>query len=198
MTLDRFRPHVRNLLGPLLRFCIAAGISPDFFSILAFIAACGAGLLFLYGQLPAAIAFVMVNAIADALDGALAREMKKTSLRGDLLDHALDRYSDIVIITGIFTGGSVPWGIGLFALTGVLMSSYMGTQGQALGVGRYYGGILGRADRLVLIVIAGILDAILQQDAFGLSCLGWLMVAFGVLGHGTAIQRFLHIWNRLG
>ena len=41
----------------------------------------------------------------------------------------------------------VPWQIGVFALTGVLMSSYLGTQAQAVGVGRYYGGILGRADR---------------------------------------------------
>ncbi len=43
----------------------------------------------------------------------------------------------------------VSWQIGVFALTGVLMASYLGTQAQAVGVGRYYGGLLGRSDRSV-------------------------------------------------
>ena len=90
--------------------------------------------------------FVAINAVFDAIDGALARELKVASLRGDFIDHVSDRYADIVIITGIFAGGAASWEIGVFALTGVLMSSYMGTQAQALGVGRYYGGVLGGAD----------------------------------------------------
>jgi archaetidylinositol phosphate synthase len=69
------------------------------------------------------------------MDGAVAREMKIQSRRGDFLDHAVDRYADIFIITGIFAGGLVPWQIGVFALTGVLMASYLGTQAQAVGVG---------------------------------------------------------------
>lgn len=198
MTLDRFRPHMGDLLRPLVRLSIRAGVSPDLFSILAFAAACGAGLFFLFDRIVEGIVFVLINALADALDGTLAREMKRTSLRGDLLDHALDRYADIVIITGIFAGGAAPWILGIFALTGVLMSSYMGTQGQALGLGRYYGGILGRADRLVLIVIAGLLDVFVNCIPLGLTFLGWLLLIFGILGHGTALQRFIHIWNRLG
>ncbi|MDH7592796.1 MAG: CDP-alcohol phosphatidyltransferase family protein [Methanomicrobiales archaeon] len=198
MTLDRFRPHVGDLLRPLVRLSIRAGASPDLFSILAFVAACSAGLSFFFDRIVEGIVFVLINALADALDGTLARELKRTSLRGDLLDHALDRYADIVIITGIFAGGAAPWIIGIFALTGVLMSSYMGTQGQALGVGRYYGGVLGRADRLVLIVIAGLLDLLLKNTILGMTFLGWLLLLFGILGHGTAIQRFLYIWKRLG
>ena len=88
--------------------------------------------------------------------------------KGDFLDHVVDRYADIFIITGIIGGGNSGWLIGIFALTGVLMSSYLGTQAQAVGVGRYYGGLLGRADRLLLIMVAGILTLIFPDGAFGL------------------------------
>jgi len=123
--------------------------------------------------------------------------MKTQSLRGDFLDHAVDRYADIFIITGIFAGGLVPWQIGVFALTGVLMASYLGTQAQAVGVGRYYGGILGRADRLVLILVVGVIGLLLPMHIYGLTWLGWLLVLFGVFGHITAFQRFAYVWAKV-
>ena len=138
-----------------------------------------------------------LNAFCDAMDGAVAREMKVQSKRGDFLDHAVDRYADIFIITGIFAGGLVPWQIGVFALTGVLMASYLGTQAQAVGVGRYYGGLLGRADRLVMIMVVGIIDLLVPLSFFGLSLLGWMLVLFGIFGHITAFQRFAYVWAKV-
>jgi archaetidylinositol phosphate synthase len=131
------------------------------------------------------------------MDGAVAREMKTQSKRGDFLDHAVDRYADIFIITGLFAGGIVPWQIGVFALTGVLMSSYLGTQAQAVGVGRYYGGILGRADRLVMIMVVGIIGLLVPMSWYGLSWMGWMLVLFGVFGHITAFQRFAYVWAKV-
>jgi archaetidylinositol phosphate synthase len=132
------------------------------------------------------------------MDGAVAREMKIQSRRGDFLEHAVDRYADIFIITGIFAGGmAVSWQIGVFALTGVLMASYLGTQAQAVGVGRYYGGLLGRADRLVLIIGVGIIDLFLPGGIFGLTWLGWMLVIFGTFGHLTAFQRFAFVWRKV-
>lgn len=197
MTLDRFRPYVAFLLRPLVHLCIRAGIRPDFFSILAFLGAIAAGFAFYFGQIGPAVLLVLLNAVSDSLDGALARALKQESRRGDFLDHVFDRYADIFIITGIFAGGIVAWQVGVFALVGVLMSSYMGTQAQAVGVGRYYGGILGRADRLVLIMVAGGLDLTPLVRPFSVTYLGWLLVIFGVLGNVTAIQRFVYIWKQL-
>ena len=131
------------------------------------------------------------------MDGAVAREMKCQSKRGDFLDHAVDRYADIFIITGIFASGMVPWQIGVLALTGVLMASYLGTQAQAVGVGRYYGGLLGRADRLVLIMLVGIIDLIAPMTFYWLSWFGWLLLFFGIFGHITAFQRFAYVWAKV-
>jgi archaetidylinositol phosphate synthase len=72
----------------------------------------------------------------------------------------------------------------------------MGTQSQAVGVGRYYGGALGRADRLVLLVVAGALDIFIAAP-YGIPYLGWLLILFGVFGHATAVQRFLFVIRRL-
>jgi archaetidylinositol phosphate synthase len=198
MTLDQLRPHAGRILRPIARGCIRAGLTPDSFSVMAFLASVAAGFAFFSGEVPAATALVAVNALFDSLDGAIAREMRLSSTRGDFLDHVLDRYADIFIITGIFAGGAAPWFIGVFGLTGVLMSSYLGTQAQAVGIGRYYGGTLGRADRLVLIVLAGLLTLWMPAGFSGVSFLGWLLVVFGVFGHATAVQRFFHVWGRIG
>ncbi len=197
MTLDQYRSHVKVYFDPLVAVAIRCRLTPNFFTIAALLASMAAGLLFFLRMEAWAIVAVALNAFCDAMDGAVAREMKAQSKRGDFLDHAVDRYADIFIITGIFAGGLVPWQIGVFALTGVLMSSYLGTQAQAVGVGRYYGGILGRADRLVMIMVVGIIDVLVPVTLFDLSLLGWMLVLFGFFGNITAFQRFAYVWAKV-
>jgi archaetidylinositol phosphate synthase len=197
MTLDQLRPHLGFILAPLTRLSMRAGLTPNRLSVMAFIASVAAGFAFYAGEVAWATVLVAVNALLDALDGTLAREMQLAGPRGDFLDHVLDRYADIFIITGIIAGTDLPWIIGIFGLTGVLMSSYMGTQAQAVGVGRYYGGTLGRADRLLLIILAGFLTLLFPAGYLGLTWLGWLLVIFGIFGHATAIQRFFYVWGKI-
>ena len=111
--------------------------------------------------LPLASALVITSGFFDALDGKVARLTGRTSKRGDLLDHILDRYSDVVMIGAIAVSAWCNPYIGLLALTGVLLTSYMGTQAQAVGAGRLYSGLLGRADRLVLLCLAPLLEMVL-------------------------------------
>jgi len=197
VTLDQFRPHVKVYLDPLVSVSMRLGLTPNVFTIAAFLASAAAGVLFYLRMEVWAIIAVALNAFCDTMDGAIARELKTQSMRGDFLDHAVDRYADIFIITGIFAGGIVPWQIGVFALTGVLMASYLGTQAQAVGVGRYYGGVLGRADRLLLIMVVGIIGLVFPISIYGLPWLGWLLVLFGIFGHFTAFQRFAYVWRKV-
>ncbi|MCK9298843.1 CDP-alcohol phosphatidyltransferase family protein [Methanoculleus sp. YWC-01] len=197
MTLDQFRPQVQGIMQPVVDLVRKIGITPNALTIASFLVSALAGIAFYAGGVVLGTVMVALNAVFDALDGALARDMGIAGIRGDFLDHVIDRYADIFIITGIFAGGAAPWPIGVFALTGVLMSSYLGTQAQAVGIGRFYGGILGRADRLVLIIIAGALTVLIPGEIYGLNYLGWLLVIFGVLGHYTAFQRFAHVWRQI-
>jgi len=197
MTLDQYRSHAKVYFDPLVAVAIRCRLTPNFFTLAALAASAAAGILFYLRMEFWGVLAVALNAFCDAMDGAVAREMKCQSKRGDFLDHAVDRYADIFIITGIFAGGLVAWQIGVFALTGVLMSSYLGTQAQAVGVGRYYGGLLGRADRLVMIMVVGIIDLLIPLSFLGLSLIGWMLVLFGVFGHITALQRFAYVWRKV-
>ncbi len=197
MTLDQYRSHAKVYFDPLVAVAIRCRLTPNFFTLAALAASAAAGILFYLRMEFWGVLAVALNAFCDAMDGAVAREMKCQSKRGDFLDHAVDRYADIFIITGIFAGGLVAWQIGVFALTGVLMSSYLGTQAQAVGVGRYYSGLLGRADRLVMIMVVGIVDLLIPLSFLGLSLLGWMLVLFGVFGHITALQRFAYVWRKV-
>ena len=197
MTLDQYRSHVKVYFDPLVAVAIRCRLTPNFFTLAALLASALAGILFYLRLEFWGVLAVAVNAFCDAMDGAVARTMKCESKRGDFLDHAVDRYADIFIITGIFAGGLVSWQIGVFALTGVLMASYLGTQAQAVGVGRYYGGLLGRADRLVMIMVVGIIDMLVPLSFYGLSLIGWMLVLFGVFGHITAFQRFAYVWRKV-
>ncbi len=197
MTLDQFRPHVAGILRPFTSAAMKIGLTPNILSVLSLVVAGLAGIAFYLENILLGVVMVALNAFLDALDGALARALSAQSLRGDFLDHAIDRYADIFIITGIFAGGIAPWQFGVLALTGVLMSSYLGTQAQAVGVGRYYGGVLGRADRLLLILLAGILDIVIPSGVFGFPYLAWLLLVLGVAGHFTALQRFIYVWRKV-
>jgi archaetidylinositol phosphate synthase len=197
MTLDRLRPHTKRLFAPIVSLAIRLGLTPNICTVISLLGACGAAVAFYYGEILLGVLMVAANAVFDAIDGAIAREQRTESPKGDFLDHVIDRYADILIITGIAAGGFASWPIGIFALTGVLMSSYLGTQAQAVGAGRFYGGVLGRADRLVLLMIAGVLDLIFPTPILGIPYLGWLMVIFGVFGHITAFQRFMHVWRKI-
>jgi archaetidylinositol phosphate synthase len=197
MTLDTFRPHLKWIYRPFVDISIRIGLTPDAFTVAAFFVALFAGIAFYYGEVVLGTFFIMCNAAFDSMDGAVARAMNIQSRKGDFLDHVVDRYADIFIITGIFAGGFAPWPIGVFALTGVLMVSYLGTQAQAIGVGRYYGGVLGRADRLFLLIIAGLLNILIPAGVYGLPYLGWLLVIFGAIGHFTAVQRFVFVLKEI-
>src|SRR2546427_13050446 len=91
----------------------------------------------------------------------------KASVRGDSLDHVLDRYADVFMLGGIaFNATYCRLGVGTLALLGVLLTSYMGTQEQSVGPGRAYGGVLGRADWLRHLLF-GCLIQLLEAPSCG-------------------------------
>jgi archaetidylinositol phosphate synthase len=200
MTLDKLRPLADRLLRPFVDTADTVGLTPNSVSVLSLgvaLAAAGGFLLaeprwYIVGSL-----LVFANGWLDLIDGALARRQEAASDAGDLLDHVIDRYADLTIIGGLAAGvGS--FALGFLAVTGVLMTSYLGTQIQAVGLGRSYGGLVGRADRLALIGIAGFAAAGYGGAVVaGFGVIDLLLVFFAVVGHITAFQRFWGAWGDL-
>ncbi len=202
MTFNTLRPFATKVIEPLAEFFVRYEVSPNTVSIASLICAFFAGLSFYYS--PASREFVLLagilvvlNSIFDALDGVIARKSNRATPRGDFLDHVIDRYSDVFIICSIFFAGYVSWQVGVAAIVGVLLTSYLGTQAQALSLGRYYGGVMGRADRLVVIILAAFGNFAFPMPIVGFSILGWAVILIAVTSHITAIQRIHYIWKNL-
>ena len=201
MVLDR----KRDMVDPLL-FVIAkrfSKINPDVLTWLALLFSFFAGVFFYFSNpecelinyyLFFAALFVFLNGLFDAIDGKVAKITNKTSARGDFLDHALDRYADVFMVGGLALSSWCRPSIGLVAIIGMLLTSYMGTQSQAIGHKRDYSGLLGRADRLVLLMIFPIVQHIVIRYSLQLpwqtTVLELVLIYFAVVGNITAIQRF--------
>ncbi|MEF8812994.1 MAG: CDP-alcohol phosphatidyltransferase family protein [Halovenus sp.] len=201
MTLDALRPLAERLVAPFVAGARRVGLTPGGVSVLAVFTAAAAGVAFaVAGRVRPLYALgallVFWNGVLDLLDGQLARELEVTSLAGDLLDHVLDRYADVLIIGGL-AAGVEQYALGFAAVTGVLLTSYLGTQAEAVGLDRGYGGLLGRADRLALVGVVTLFSVAVEETAYGLTLVGWLLVVFAVVGHLTALQRFYYAMRAL-
>ena len=201
MTLDRLRSVSDRAITPFVGVATRLGLSPNAITTIAFVVAAAAGVaLYLAGTDPRWYLLggllALFSGFLDVLDGAVARETDTASAAGDYLDHVLDRYGDVVILAGLAIGAEELL-LGIVVLTGVLLTAYLGTQAQAVGLGRNYGGLLGRADILVLVGGVSLVAAFVHGEYAGFTVVGWLLVGFAVVSHVTALQRFVHGWRRL-
>lgn len=209
MVLDRYRGRVDPLLTRVASSM--ARIGPNALSAAAFLCAVAVMvvLFFIADSIALIIAFVLVtlNGFFDALDGKVARITGKSSTKGDLVDHVMDRYADFFIIGGLAFSAFANLGLGLIALFSVIMASYMGTQSQALRLERDYGGLLGRADRIVLLMIFVLAQYLLMQfhpgffeisSGVSISLIDIMLIVFIVAGNITAMQRLSRMWRALG
>ncbi len=209
MVLDSKREDAEPILGPAAE--AMKGISPNTLSAVAIILAAAAGATLYFSPdhweilLPLGSILVLVSGFFDAVDGKVARLVGQSSPSGDMLDHVLDRYADVFIIGGVAISTWCHPVIGILALVGVLLTSYMGTQAQAMGVGRMYRGLMGRADRIVLLFAAPLIQwgtmfyssGVLELGFISLSIMEIMMLWLAVVGNLTAVQRAWGMWKAL-
>ncbi|OIR23078.1 MAG: hypothetical protein BEU00_01010 [Marine Group III euryarchaeote CG-Epi3] len=200
MVADDYRDFGTKILMPLAN---VIPLGPMGISLLSLITALTAGYSFYVGDLDSNKSYlllgslmVFLTAVFDALDGIVARERNLSSKRGDLVDHTLDRVADIIIVGGIALGPLVDMTVGFSAIIGILMLSYMGTQAQAVGAGREYAGLLGRADRLVVLAIIPVIQYF--DEGYGdINYMTLMCYTFAIVCTLSAIYRFQRIWNEL-
>ncbi|MCL2607751.1 MAG: CDP-alcohol phosphatidyltransferase family protein [Methanomassiliicoccaceae archaeon] len=212
MVLDGHRSKVEFAITPVAKRLI--NVDPNKISWIGLILAFISGLLLYFSgtkdawhwMLIAGAAVVIVSGYFDALDGKVAKLAGKASKKGDYVDHVFDRYADMFMIGGVAISAWCNPYIGMVALVGVLLTSYMGTQAQAVGAPRLYAGLLGRADRVVLTTLFPIIQFTALWlghgyiDVFGYITLSWLeimMLWFAVIGNLTAVQRVIVTWKNM-
>jgi len=208
MVLDSKRSTVDFAITPVAKKLI--NVNPNMISWIGLILAFLSGLLFYFSYdhhylLLLGALLVIVSGYFDALDGKVAKLSGKASSKGDYLDHVFDRYADVFMIGGVAVSAWCNPYLGMLALVGVLLTSYMGTQAQAVGAPRLYAGLLGRADRVVLSTLFPIIQFIMILAGYtyieiGDISISWMevmMLYFAIVGNVTAIQRGIITWNNM-
>jgi CDP-diacylglycerol--glycerol-3-phosphate 3-phosphatidyltransferase len=144
---------------------------------------------------------ILLGGAADVLDGRIARARGVVSDAGAFLDSTLDRFAETFAYAGIAVGFA-PSRLAVLAavaaLGGSLLVSYTRARGEALGA-HFKGGLMQRAERLVLLALASLLNAPVS------AALGWppgrlllLVVGFiGVASLATAFHRTVTIARAL-
>ncbi len=192
--LHLFRPLKERLLYPIgARLANTHPNTITFWSLIPGLLAGVAWAIGGWGFLVAASLLTILNGLLDLLDGHLARHHHKMSPLGDFLDCVVDRYTDVAILTGIAFSPYADALLAHLAIVAVLLVSFLGSQSQASGGGRVESGVLGRAERHVLLILVPFVQ--IASEALGypvwwrFTPVEWLLIVLASLGHLTALFR---------
>jgi phosphatidylglycerophosphate synthase len=180
---------VRNwfywLIRPVTRVSVALGLTPFFYNLVAVACGLGSGYAYATGHFPIAGWLVFLSGLADVIDGEVARATHCADARGAFLDSTLDRFSEFFAFVGLayyFSSGWQAVAI-VTALGGSLLVSYTRARGESVGV-LCKVGVMQRAERMLLLGVASILDPWLSQ-AISRDLGTIVSFAIGVIAIGT-------------
>ena len=130
---------------------------------------------------------LLVSGFFDMLDGALARSSGKVTVFGGFLDSVLDRYTDLLVMGGIFffyiTHASITYAsITFIATVGTALVPYARARAEAAAI-QCRSGLLERPERIVLLLIGLFIPVLLSS----------VVIILAVLTHITVIQRIIYV-----
>lgn len=155
------------VIGPFERAMIRVGVTPTVLNFIGAAFGLAAGVAFAFGALGTAGWLIMLGGVADVFDGRIARVRGLVSSFGAFLDSTLDRFSESFSLLGLLVYfAAVPLLVfaTAAAMSGSLLVSYTKARGESLGV-RSPGGLMQRAERLVLLALGAIVDPFLTSRA---------------------------------
>jgi CDP-diacylglycerol--glycerol-3-phosphate 3-phosphatidyltransferase len=186
---------------PVERVMLALHVGPTLLNLAG--VACGivAGVLFAEGRVNLAGWAILLGGVADILDGRVARALGLANRRGAFLDSTLDRFAEVGAFVGLavlLKGHTVPLILLMTALGGSLLVSYARARGESVGVD-CKGGVMQRAERLLLLGFGAILDPAVAEwtgrTSGALLVVILALIAVGTVG--TAVYRTVWIAQRL-
>ncbi len=162
------------------------GFSPNSLSLIGFIINLECGYSFARGNFILAGTLILFGGIFDLMDGELARVTEKITQFGAFLDSCLDRYSDSAILVGLLwyyaNKGELTYVmLAAVTLVGFIQVSYTKARAEGLMKGSFSGGLMERAERLIVLAIGAFCG--------NMECSLWILAP---LTHFTAIYRIAY------
>jgi phosphatidylglycerophosphate synthase len=139
-----------------VRFCVVHHIHADTISYSSIVASAAAAVCFWRAAdspwlLVAAPLFCYARLWLNMLDGMVALAAGQASARGEILNDLPDRISDVLIFAGVAHSGLASPFTGYWAAILALLTAYVGTLGQAVGVQREFSGPMSKPWRMVVL-----------------------------------------------
>jgi CDP-diacylglycerol--glycerol-3-phosphate 3-phosphatidyltransferase len=189
---SKIRVHWDRLMKPVGRGLGRAGLTPNAITVGGVVFQAAVAALILNGSLLAAGLVAVVAALADGLDGAVAKAMGARSDFGAVLDSTTDRlaealyYLPIAWLYGVspdVAERDEPW-VAALALTAMVLSflvSYIRARAESLGYDAKVG-IAERAERAIILILGLILDLVPLS-----------LVLLASASAVTFLQRLVHV-----
>ncbi|MFN2491110.1 MAG: CDP-alcohol phosphatidyltransferase family protein [Actinomycetota bacterium] len=180
------------VMKPVGRGLARSGVSPNAITLLGVVLQGVVGYLIVDDRLLFAGVMATVAAVADTLDGAVAKAQGHSNSVGALLDSTADRLSDALFFAPVaWLYGVAPdparrdqrWvaALALAALVASFLVSYVKARAEGLGY-QCNVGIVERAERIILMILGLLLNLV----PVALIVLAGLSVV-------TVVQRLLHV-----
>ena len=190
----KFRAPVDAAVKPLGAALRRTSLTPDHLTVIGLALGATAAVAVGAGWLRVGLVLVILSALPDLLDGALAKASNSSSQRGAFFDSTVDRLTDAFLFGGIayyFAETEDPrLAVLPFAVSAVsLIISYQRAKAESLGLDAT-GGLMERAERIVLICVGLFIEPWLD------GALVWIMAGMLVLISITAVQRFMKVWKQ--
>jgi CDP-diacylglycerol--glycerol-3-phosphate 3-phosphatidyltransferase len=165
-------------------------LTPDHLTVIGLVVAVGASVAIGLGWFAVGLLLVILAALPDLLDGALAKASNTSSQRGAFFDSVIDRVTDALLFGGVawYFAGEESAHVALLPMAVALMSgviSYERAKAESLGLSAK-GGIMERAERIICLCLGLLFPVILIP-------IMWIMLALVTL---TAVQRFVKVWRQ--
>ncbi len=166
------------------------GVTADVLTATGLLSAIATALTVASGHLHIAIALLALTGLHDLLDGPVAKAAGTASARGAFFDSVVDRLSDALIMGGVawYLVSTHRGHLSLLplAILGVTsLVSYQRAKAEGLGIEGATGGLMERAERMILLGV-GFLSAVLLVPIL------WVLLGLTSL---TAAGRFVRVWR---
>jgi archaetidylinositol phosphate synthase len=167
-------------------------VNPNYITLFSLVPAAVACYFLYVNELVFAGIMIFLNGFLDYLDGAVARIHNRVTLRGELLDAVVDKYSECIILI-FLTFVNIPSILIFMTIIGVLMTTYVQSRvGEAVGKKKSFSGVgLERSERVVLLGFGCLLSVFLSDILF------YITLFIAIFSNLTALQRFIKGWKML-
>ncbi|MEM2115903.1 MAG: archaetidylinositol phosphate synthase [Candidatus Woesearchaeota archaeon] len=171
--LDKLRPHFEKYLELLAKPFAKLKISPNQLTVIGLIITLIGSFFISKNYQVIGCLIILIGSLIDALDGSLSRLTKKTSNFGGFLDSTLDRISDAAIFYSAAYAKIVSWEISTLGMIASFLVSYTRSRAELAGSGRFAVGIAERGERLIVLIISGLMNKI-DIGIYVVTILAWI------------------------